>query len=417
MIRRLRVKSFKSLEDVDVELGLVNVFIGANGSGKSNLLEALGVLSAAADGKVNDQTLKQRGVRPGVPSLYKSSFREGSPKSPQEIFLRASGDNVSYQVSLDNVAESLSTWMFTAEHWERDGHEFAERGSAINPEQGLAALKAVDHDRSDPALQFLRAIQNYVIYSPTTSVLRGTAIEPEPREPIGLSGGRLPQAINLVRMYRHSSASEVTTHYRRVIRESLELIDWAQDFRCANTADIPLSPSAASSPLVVKFVDRFMSPGRNVLSGFDASEGALYVLFLAVVAAHPATPAICAVDNADHGLNPRLARSLMSKLCGWYLDAPLLPTIPPNQPMTSIASTWPWTQPRQILLTTHNPLVLDGLPLMDERVRLFAVSRTNQGHTTVQRIEVTESLQRKAQEGWTLSRLWVMGHLGGVPDV
>lgn len=40
MLKSLSVKTFKSLADVNVELGLVNVFIGANGSGKSNLLEA-----------------------------------------------------------------------------------------------------------------------------------------------------------------------------------------------------------------------------------------------------------------------------------------------------------------------------------------------------------------------------------------
>ena len=79
MIEKLTVNSFKSLESVEVDLGQVNVFIGANGSGKSNLLEALGVLSAAADGKVNDQTLLQRGVRPGVPSLYKSAFSTRMP--------------------------------------------------------------------------------------------------------------------------------------------------------------------------------------------------------------------------------------------------------------------------------------------------------------------------------------------------
>ena len=50
MITKLSVKAFKTLEDVEIELGQVNVFIGANGSGKSNLLEAVGVLSAAADG-------------------------------------------------------------------------------------------------------------------------------------------------------------------------------------------------------------------------------------------------------------------------------------------------------------------------------------------------------------------------------
>ncbi|MDE0648351.1 MAG: AAA family ATPase [Cyanobacteria bacterium MAG IRC4_bin_6] len=51
VIERFSVKTFKSLEEVTVELGQVNVFVGANGIGKSNLLEALGVLSAAANGK------------------------------------------------------------------------------------------------------------------------------------------------------------------------------------------------------------------------------------------------------------------------------------------------------------------------------------------------------------------------------
>ena len=74
MIEHLFVRTFKSLDDVSVDLGRVNVFIGANGSGKTNLLEALGILSAAADGKVDDQALLARGVRPGLPALYKSAF-------------------------------------------------------------------------------------------------------------------------------------------------------------------------------------------------------------------------------------------------------------------------------------------------------------------------------------------------------
>ena len=74
-------------------------------------------------------------------------------------------------------------------------------------------------------------------------------------------------------------------------------------------------------------------------------------------------------------------------------------------------------KPRQILLTTHNPLVLDGLHLQDDRVRLFTVSRTGSGRTSVRRANVDGSLLEKAEQGWSLSRLWVMGHLGGVPDV
>jgi hypothetical protein len=33
------------------------------------------------------------------------------------------------------------------------------------------------------------------------------------------------------------------------------------------------------------------------------------------------------------------------------------------------------------------------------------------------RVEVDERLLARAKEGWTLSRLWVMGEIGGVPPV
>jgi hypothetical protein len=71
--------------------------------------------------------------------------------------------------------------------------------------------------------------------------------------------------------------------------------------------------------------------------------------------------------------------------------------------------------PRQPIafLTTHNPLVLDGLNLRDERVRLFAIDR--EGYTTIHRVIVTEKLLEKGALGMTLSDLWVEGHLGGVP--
>lgn len=44
MIDRITVRNFKSLHEVDLSLGRMNLFIGANSSGKSNLLEAFRVL-------------------------------------------------------------------------------------------------------------------------------------------------------------------------------------------------------------------------------------------------------------------------------------------------------------------------------------------------------------------------------------
>ena len=416
MIERLTVRTFKSLEDVTVDLGLVNVFIGANGSGKSNLLEALGVLSAAADGKVDDMALLGRGVRPGLPALYKSAFptRPGR-RIPPHLHFGASGEHAGYEVSLHNpLKEPAPAWRFKTEVWQEDGAKLVARiptrSTETNPERGLAALKAVERD-TGAAHDLLRLLQGYVIFTPTTPVLRGVSPEPQPKQPVGLSGGNLPRAVqDLLRQRKHDRRSE------RICQDALGLVDWAEKFSSTSADRLPLSPTAAASKRVVRFRDRFMRKERNVLSGYDAAEGALYVLFLAVLAGHEASPALCAVDNADHGLNPRLARSLMEHLCEWYLDggkpkppAPLTPS--------QIRELRQILKPRQILLTTHNPLVLDGLPLQDDRVRLFTVSRTGSGRTSVRRVDLDDTVMKRAEQGWSLSRLWVMGHLGGVPDV
>ena len=65
MIDRIDIHEFKSIRSLSLELGKINVFLGANGAGKSNILEALGVISTAAYGIVDDESLQRRGVRPG----------------------------------------------------------------------------------------------------------------------------------------------------------------------------------------------------------------------------------------------------------------------------------------------------------------------------------------------------------------
>jgi hypothetical protein len=149
---------------------------------------------------------------------------------------------------------------------------------------------------------------------------------------------------------------------------------------------------------VIRFADRFMEKQkkRNILGGSDASEGALYILFAAVLALHPKAPACFAIDNLDQALNPRISMRLAEAICGWLLES---------------------NRKRQGLFTLHNPAALDGLPLADDRVRLFAVDRDNRGRTVVRRIKLTEKLMEKAAHGWTLSRLWVSGLIGGVPNV
>src|SRR5579863_6552357 len=131
------------------------------------------ILSAAADGKVNDQTLLQRGVRPAVPNLYKSAFPVKDEKAPTHIWFSAASNAAHYDVSLNNpLTDPQPAWLYKHELWERGGEKLASRGPHMhnlpNKEAGLAALKAVELKPDDPAMVLLRRLQSYVIYTPTT---------------------------------------------------------------------------------------------------------------------------------------------------------------------------------------------------------------------------------------------------------
>ena len=126
-------------------------------------------------------------------------------------------------------------------------------------------------------------------------------------------------------------------------------------------------------------------------TAYDASEGALYVLFMLTLAMHPQGPSIFAVDSFDHALNPRLAKKMMEVFCEQVISSH-----------------------KHVFLTTHNPLVLDGLNLQNKDIRLFTVERDSNGYAQIRRVMVSPEL---LEAGQPLSRLWINGRLGGVPSL
>ena len=141
---------------------------------------------------------------------------------------------------------------------------------------------------------------------------------------------------------------------------------------------------------IIRFKDKFLK-ANAAFTGYDASEGALYVLFMLGMAMHPESPSMFAIDSFDHALNPRLAKRL-----------------------TEIFSQLVLESQRTVFMTTHNPLVLDGLDLCNDDIRLFAVSRDKDGYAVINRIQVSKEL---LELGQPLSRLWINGRLGGVPEL
>ena len=394
MLNTIKVEAFKSLEKVEINLGRVNVFIGANGSGKSNLLEAIGVLSAAANGRVDDEALSRRGVRLGLPVLYKSSFK--SSRQPKEIRFTASNEGSSYAVGLFNPLDKPEpAWRFKTERLMEGKNKRVGRSQRLklrlDPTSGYTALKAVELPEESLAGRLLKELRQFAIFAPDTTTLRGLDTDSQSREPVGLRGGRLAEAVTGVfgrPLHRDNTV-------RELYESLLDLIDWA-DFLVVTSPDsVPVSKNIPQPTRILRFRDRFMAKGRNFLSGYDASEGALYVLFMTVLVHHRESPPVLAVDNFDHALNPRLAKALTRKVCDWMIAR----------------------QDRQLLLTSHNPLVLDGLPLRNDAVRLFTVERSNRGKTVVRRVEVNKELLDKADQGVPLSQQWVMGTFGGVPNI
>jgi len=74
MISQLDIENFKSIYKESIELGRVNIFIGENGCGKTNILEALGMISAAKYGEIKNDYLALKGLRVTKPSITLNSF-------------------------------------------------------------------------------------------------------------------------------------------------------------------------------------------------------------------------------------------------------------------------------------------------------------------------------------------------------
>lgn len=398
MIRTLSIQGFKSLPKLDIELGKLNFLIGANGAGKSNVLEALGVAGAAAFGSVEPETLRYRGVRPGLPSLYKSSFQKTGLRAFIQLSVKT--DDAAYTVNLGNpVQRPEIKWSFRHEILVGDNLNVATRsprGARLwrpdqscepvdaSPLQSIAKLALTRWAEMSGAARLIAMLERYTIYSPSTKILREIVADEVARDPVGLSGGGLAVAVGELLQDKAIGFDK---------DDLLDLIEWAQDVDVVPSSQAQISPAVKVAPVTVRFVDRYMRGGRRTLSAYDASEGALYVLFMLVLALHPRAPPFFAVDNFDQALHPRLAAALTRRVCEIIKKAPA----------------------RQLLATTHNPLVLDGLNLLDDDIRLFTVDRNEQGHTVVERVRVTSDIMALAEQGMSLSQLWVMGRIGGMP--
>lgn len=360
MIRKFHIKSYKSVLDHTIELGRLNVFIGENGCGKTNILEAMAMVAAGVSSRLDVEDLYARGIRVAKPSVTISSFTGIKPATEIQFTIVSDAGELDLQLAARAESPADVRW-------------FDRISGATGTQQGWGKFMQM---ATKDALQ--QSLGDFTIYNLNVLALRGIQ-NVSRRTPLGINGENLDVALSAM---KRPDWKDVIERARCISWLDNILIDTGDELKHQGY-------KLGRSTSTLYFRDRFMRRRNNVFSAENANEGILHILFYLVLFASDNTPRVFGIDNIETALNPQLCRELVKQLA-------------------ELARA----HDKQALITTHNPAILDGLNLHDDEQRLFVVSRNDAGHTVTERIRV----KPEAKEGkLKLSEMWMRGLLGGIP--
>ncbi len=389
IIQNIKIGNFKSIYDMEIELGRFNVFIGANGSGKSNVLEALAMIGASKDKALDLDGLMSRGVRIAKPTLTLSSFLGKPTKKNISIEVKfndsetvvgstfqSSDDKDIYAKWKDQREEDFNTMGFINFVKEISGKKELSNELTKELEKIKSNLLTQNNTYSN---KYLKVIADFLIYNLSTQTLRGLKTDSY-KVPLGINGEGLDLLLN-----------NLNRNERLQLDKCKIFFDWLEELKFDKDDSLKYQGyKLGKSGSILYFSDKFMLRKNNILSAENANEGILHVLFYLALFISSKTPNFFAIDNIETALNPKLCRALIKELANLSE-----------------------TNNKQAIITTHNPAILDGLNLNDDSQRLFEVYRTDEGMTRVRRIKFKKDLSDKPMK---LSEMWTKGLLGGIPN-
>lgn len=390
MITKIHIQNFKSILDYTLELGRINVFIGENGAGKTNILEAFATASAAADGALEIEDLYTRGVRIAKPSITISSFLQR--RAIQDIAFtltaaarKSSADEEVPQLKLrllPDAGDIDSGWRVESSSDVPGVMRVLQTFHNLDlSQEALDAVNEILSSRLKRSNTYIiqKQLKSFCIYNPNSLALRGIQ-NTSRRIPLGINGENLDVFLE-----------KLTQAQRRELVRYSKFIPWFDNLLIDSKDELKFKGhKLGRSTSRLYFRDRFMKKGNNVFSAENANEGILHILFYLALFLSDKTPPVFAIDNIETALNPQLCRELMKSLAAMAK-----------------------AHDKQVLITTHNPAILDGLDLHDDDQRLIVIHRNDQGHTVGKRIKLKP--QAKGEPKHKLSELWMRGHLGGLP--
>ena len=195
MLTKITIENYKSVEQLELELGRVNVFIGANGCGKSNILEAIAFASAASKNQLEDIFLATRGIRTTNPLMMKWAFEAENLEKDILVKMETSYCSIFCTIFIN-----------TENNWERKTslnqpflyYDIISRA----PYNDVLELKKASKESYDSMVKFFKETeaQNFLIFAPENYFLRNNA-EEEYIKPLGIRGQGLLNCLK--KLYRN----------------------------------------------------------------------------------------------------------------------------------------------------------------------------------------------------------------------
>lgn len=392
MFKKVRITNYKSILDLNMNLGDFTLLIGANGCGKSNILEGITMAAAASAQKLDYEYFANRGMRVVQPELMFPAFPDVETENIDIQFWKSDNSNVQFILHYDADAKpprwdnksniTLAPMKIVAKKGKEKFTEaefnflLLDAIKNYKPNKSSTfAISAEDIEKMKKGLVFSLGksdLNNFLIYSLEESKLR--AADNDNRIfPLGRNGEGL--FAYLKSLAQRENGQEIIDE----IKENLRVLDWFED--------MIIPANQLSNEFLINLKDYYMMESVKDFNQKSTNEGFLYLLFYLTLIISDETPSFFAIDNIDSAFNPKMCREVTKHLI-------------------SLAQK----HNKQIIATTHNPAVLDGMNLYDDNVVLNVVRRTIDGDTRVSRV------LPKEEPRIPLSEAWMKGYIGGLPD-
>lgn len=279
---KLTIRNFKSIREQTLALGRLNVFIGGNGAGKSNLIEAFRFLREI----VNQNLAGYTGIKGGADTLLYFG-RKRSPEMSFHLEFGESDTSNAYSVKLR--ATDDDGLMITEEkvlYHERTHYPrpYNITISSISHESKLKTENRIC------ARQVMRDLESYRVYhfhdTGDTAPVKGTG---------NVDDNRVlrPQADNLA-AFLYWMQQKKQVHFMNVQDTLRQIAPFFEEFR--------LAPSKLNEGKIrLEWKEK---GSEGYFNASSLSDGTLRFLCLATLLLQPELPAVVLLDEPELGLHP-----------------------------------------------------------------------------------------------------------------